>query len=236
MRWIATRTVVVLTVSPLETHGPHLPLGVDAFTARHFAESIAERLVARSAGLVRPSWLPTLHLGRSPSSTVGTVRVRQRVVRDVVVDYGAALARARLPLHPRLERPRRARAPGRPRGGGRHRLAPPRRHDGLVHRPPGLGVPARPLCPAIEAELGRPLSAVEREAFAEDAHGGWWETSIMLVLRPDLVDDGYRTLPPRATRCCGGSFPTIRCATAARATWAIRRWPTRPSPRRPPRC
>src|SRR6266850_929929 len=34
------RTVIVLTVSPLEEHGPHLPLGVDAFAARHFAETI----------------------------------------------------------------------------------------------------------------------------------------------------------------------------------------------------
>src|SRR5262249_54428041 len=38
------RTVAVLTVSPLEEHGPHLPVGVDAFAARHFAETIAERL------------------------------------------------------------------------------------------------------------------------------------------------------------------------------------------------
>src|SRR5262249_37596022 len=28
------RTVVVLTVSPLEEHGPHLPVGVDAIAAR----------------------------------------------------------------------------------------------------------------------------------------------------------------------------------------------------------
>ena len=31
------RTVVVLTVSPLEEHGPHLPVVVDAIAARHFA-------------------------------------------------------------------------------------------------------------------------------------------------------------------------------------------------------
>jgi creatinine amidohydrolase len=43
------RTVVILTVSPLETHGPHLPLGVDAFTARHFAEAIAGRVVGTEA-------------------------------------------------------------------------------------------------------------------------------------------------------------------------------------------
>ena len=51
------------------------------------------------------------------------------------------------------------------------------------------------LLPRIEAGLGRPLSEPERTAFSEDAHGGWWETSIMLVLRPDLVDEGYRRLP-----------------------------------------
>src|SRR5262249_60251087 len=56
------RTVMLLTVSPLETHGPHLPVGVDAFAARHFAEAVADRLVA-----ARPGWsavlVPTLHLG-----------------------------------------------------------------------------------------------------------------------------------------------------------------------------
>jgi hypothetical protein len=50
--------------------------------------------------------------------------------------------------------------------------------------------------PRIEAALGRALSDEERQAFAEDAHGGWWETSVMLLLRPDLVDPAYRSLPP----------------------------------------
>ena len=75
-----TRTVIVLTVSPLEEHGPHLPLGVDAIAARHFAESIAARLVA-----ARPGWTvvlaPTLHLGSFTFDATGTVSVRQRVVR-----------------------------------------------------------------------------------------------------------------------------------------------------------
>src|SRR5262249_12281229 len=87
------RTVVVLIVSPLEEHGPHLPLGVDAFTARHFATEIAGRLVA-----TRPGWsavlAPTLHLGSFTFDAAGTVTTRQRVVRDAVVDYGLSLARA----------------------------------------------------------------------------------------------------------------------------------------------
>ena len=48
----------------------------------------------------------------------------------------------------------------------------------------------------IEAALGRALTPDERRAFADDAHGGWWETSLMLLLRPELVSPGYRDLPP----------------------------------------
>ena len=87
------RTVVVLTVSPLEEHGPHLPVGVDAIAARHFAEVLSERLT-----VTRPGWTallaPTLPLGSFTFDAVGTVSVRQRVVRDAVVDFGRSLARA----------------------------------------------------------------------------------------------------------------------------------------------
>lgn len=188
------RTVVILSVSPLETHGPHLPLGVDAFTARYFSEAIAERVVAS-----RPGWAvvlaPTLHLGSFTFDTVGTVRVRQRVVRDVVVDYGRALARAGF----------RHILVSNGHGGPGHLVAleeaaaiVSRRHRVTMASFTGhlaWEFLRGRLLPRIEAGLGRALSPVEREAFAEDAHGGWWETSIMLALRPDLVDDGYRTLP-----------------------------------------
>ena len=188
------RTVVILSVSPLETHGPHLPLGVDAFTARHFAEAIAERVVASRPGFT-VVLAPTLHVGSFTFDTVGTVRVRQRVVRDVVVDYGRALARAGF----------RHILVSNGHGGPGHLVAleeaaaiVSRRHRVTMASFTGhlaWEFLRGRLLPQIEARLGRPLSATEREAFAEDAHGGWWETSLMLALRPDLVDDGYRTLP-----------------------------------------
>ena len=188
------RTVVILSVSPLETHGPHLPLGVDAFAARYFSEAIAERIVAS-----RPGWAavlaPTLHLGSFTFDTVGTVRVRQRVVRDVVVDYGRALARAGF----------RHILVSNGHGGPGHLVAleeaaaiVSRRHRVTMASFTGhlaWEFLRGRLLPRIEAGLGRPLSPDERLAFSEDAHGGWWETSLMLALRPDLVDDGYRTLP-----------------------------------------
>jgi creatinine amidohydrolase len=188
------RTVVILTVSPLETHGPHLPLGVDAFTARHFSESIAGRLVAG-----RPGWsvvlAPTLHLGSFTFDTVGTVAVRQRVVRDAVVDYGSAFGRAGF-RHVLVSNGH----------GGPGHLVALEEAAAIVSRRHGITMASFTghlaweflrgrFLPRIEAGLGRPLSESERSAFSEDAHGGWWETSIMLVLRPDLVREGYRQLP-----------------------------------------
>lgn len=190
------RTVVVLTVSPLEQHGPHLPVGVDAFAARHFAEAIAERVVAG-----RPGWsavlAPTLHLGSFTFDSVGTITVRQRVVRDTLVDYGDSLARSGF----------RFILVANGHGGPGHLTAldeaaaiVSRRHRVTMASFTGhlaWEFLRGRYVEAIETELGRALTPAEREAFADDAHGGWWETSLMLLLRPDLVDESFRTLPPR---------------------------------------
>jgi creatinine amidohydrolase len=189
------RTVVMLTVSPLEAHGPHLPVGVDAFAARHFAETIAERLVS-----ARPGWsvvlAPTLHLGSFTFEAAGTVAVRQRVVRDALVDYGAALARSGFRF---ILVANGHAGPGHLTALDEAAAIVSRRHGVTMASFTGhlaweflRGRYVR----AIEAELGRGLTADERAAFAEDAHGGWWETSLMLLLRPDLVHDSFRTLPP----------------------------------------
>jgi creatinine amidohydrolase len=189
------RTVALLTVSPLEEHGPHLPVGVDAFAARHFAETIAERLVA-----ARPGWsvilLPTLHLGSFTFETVGTISVRQRVLREVMVDYGEALARSgfRFVLIANGHA-----GPGHLTALDEAAAIVSRRHRVVMASFTGhlaWEFLRGRYVDAIEAELGRALTATERGAFAEDAHGGWWETSLMLLLRPDLVDESFRTLPP----------------------------------------
>ncbi len=188
------RTVILLSVSPLEEHGPHLPVGVDAMSARHFARALAERLVAE-----RPDWravlAPTLFLGSHTFDAVGTVRVRQRAVRDVVVDYGASLARAGFRFIVVLSG-----------HGGPGHLVALEEAAAIVSRRHGTTMAALTghlawafrrgrYLGQVESALGRPLRAAEREAFAEDAHGGFWETSLMLLLHPDLVGDGYRALP-----------------------------------------
>ncbi len=189
------RTLVVLTASPLEEHGPHLPLGVDAFTARYAAQVLAHRVVAE-----RPGWsavlAPTLWIGSFTFDAVGTINVRQRVVRDALVDYGDALARAGF----------RWILIANGHAGPTH-LAALDEAAAIVSRRHGVtmaslsghlawGFRNGRFLEDVAHALGRPLTGAERQAFAEDAHGGWWETSMMLMLRPELVDESYRTLPP----------------------------------------
>jgi creatinine amidohydrolase len=200
------RTVMLLTVSPLEEHGPHLPVGVDAFTARHFAESVAQRLTAE-----RPEWqavlAPTLHLGTFTFDTVGTIRVRQRVVRDAVVDYGRSLARAGF----------RYILISNGHGGPGHLVAL-EEAAAIVSRRHGITMASVTghlawqflrgrYLGRIEAALGRTLSDEERRAFAEDSHGGWFETSLMLLLKPHLVDASFRSLPPARFSLAGRLRP-----------------------------
>ena len=173
----------------------------------------------------RPGWTvllaPTLHLGSFTFDAVQTVRVRRHVVRDALVDHGlAARAGFRYILV--------ANGHGRPR----HLTALEEAAAIVSRRRDGDGVVLGHLAwqflrgrylSKIETALGRPLSDDERRAFADDAHGGWWETSLMLLLRPDLVDASYRTLPPaRYSLAERVDRQTSRCDTAARDTWAIR--------------
>jgi creatinine amidohydrolase len=191
-----SKTAVILAVSPLEEHGPHLPLGVDSFTAQHFAQALALRIMHD-----RPGWevvlAPPLYLGSFTFDHVGTVKVRQRVVRDLLVDYGSALARAGF----------RYILISNGHSGPGHLVALEEAAQ-RVSRKYGVSMASftgrlaweflrGKYLEKIEAALGCPLTPLERQAFDEDAHGGWWETSMMLLLRPDLVDPGYKHLPAR---------------------------------------
>jgi creatinine amidohydrolase len=190
-----SRTLAIVPVSPIEQHGPHLPVGVDYLAARHFAEAVGERIVAR-----RPGWTvllsPTLPLGSFAFDAVGTIGVRQRVVRDAVVDYGRALARAgfRYVLI----------ANGHAGPGHLVALEEAAAIVSRRHRVAMASITGHmaweflrgSYLPRVEATLGRSLTADERETLAGDTHAGWWETSLMLLLRPELVDPGYRDLPP----------------------------------------
>ena len=190
------RTVVIFTASPLEEHGPHLPVGTDVFISEFFAEQLARRIVDS-----KPGWTvligPSLPFGASALEHAGTLLVRARTVRNAALDYGAALARQGF----------RYILLSNGHAGPRHVVALEEAAITVSRRygvrmlslsgPVLWKVLRGKFTERLELLLERPLTDDERESLRGDAHGGLWETSLMMLARPELVDASYSTLPPQ---------------------------------------
>lgn len=188
------RAVVLFTVSPLEEHGPHLPVGTDLFTADSICTRLANRIIEE-----KPGWTvligPRLPIGASAFDRAGTLLVRPRTVRNATLDYGAALARHGF----------RYLIVMNGHGGPRHLVALEEAASAVSRRYKVrmLSVSGPVLwkfmrgqyTDRLEAILGRPFSKEEQEALRGDTHAGMWETSLILLLRPDLVKPEYTGLP-----------------------------------------
>jgi creatinine amidohydrolase len=188
------RTAVIFSVSPLEEHGPHLPVGTDLFEAEFFAHELARKILES-----KPGWTvlvgPPIPLGASAFDEAGTLLVRARTVRNVAREYGAALARHGF----------RYLLVSNAHAGPRHVVALEEAAASVSRRygvrmlslsgPVLWKVMRGKFTERLERALGRPFSAAEREALAEDTHAGAWETSLLLRAREELVDPDFRHLP-----------------------------------------
>ncbi|MBI5868124.1 MAG: creatininase family protein [candidate division Zixibacteria bacterium] len=190
----AANAVVILPISPLEEHGPHLPLGTDAMHASHFS-GLAAEVVASLEPDTPVIIAPLIPIGTHVYRFMGSIFIRQRVIRDMVIDYGESLSRAGF---------RRFLIVSAHGGPGHmvaldeaatiltrhHRIRTVNLTSTIIYRFLTGDFHSR-----IEAAAGRQFTAEEQSALSMDYHGGWWETAMMLWLRPDLVDQKYKELP-----------------------------------------
>eukprot|EP00227_Mantoniella_beaufortii_P011856 CAMPEP_0197583006 /NCGR_PEP_ID=MMETSP1326-20131121/6048_1 /TAXON_ID=1155430 /ORGANISM="Genus nov. species nov., Strain RCC2288" /LENGTH=572 /DNA_ID=CAMNT_0043147165 /DNA_START=446 /DNA_END=2164 /DNA_ORIENTATION=- len=162
--------VAVLPLGACEAHGPHLPLGVDSMHNQGILAAALRRLPPHVTALA----LPPLDVGVSceHSGFAGTVGMKPETAAAVWTEVGACVARAgirKIVLYNSH--------------GGNHALAEvvARRlrleHDMVAVLALNLGMDgpcAEALFPGDELRWG--------------IHGGGLETSVMLHLRPELVD------------------------------------------------
>lgn len=161
--WIA-----VLPVAAIEQHGPHLPVGVDAIIAEEMVKRCAEALDES----LPVTFLPVQEICKSNEHArfAGTVTVGWRAVIESWLDIGASVARV-----------------------GIGKLVLITSHGGNVSP---MEIVARELrgshdmvCVTTGWEkLGRFAAEGPNGAGGIDIHGGSTETSLMLAMRPDLVD------------------------------------------------
>ena len=191
------KTLFLLVVSPLEEHGPHLPLGVDAFNAEYFAQEMSQRFLQGY-----PRWnvvrIPTLYVGSFLFDAAGSISVRPRTIRNLLTETLSCLAKYGF----------RYFLVSNAHGGPTHVVALEEATRKVSRR---YGVRAVSFSghliwnflrgkywPELRERLG--LSDEEMKALKDDAHAGQWETSMMLKLRPDLVDPSYKSLKPFAVK------------------------------------
>lgn len=193
------KTAVLIPISPLEEHGPHLPFGVDAFLAEYFSSQMAQRLSES-----RPDWhfliLPTFFAGSDTLQYLGSIEVRQYVIKDLLYDCASKLARDGFQFIIAVGG----------HGGPRHMVAMEEVASKISWRFRGtkmISASNRFMFEALQGKLvpkleqyfknsGAPLTEDEVAALKTDYHAGFVETSLMMVIKPDLVKPGYKDLKP----------------------------------------
>ena len=81
--------VVILPVSPLEAHGPHLPLGVDFFGASKMAELSATILNEKGIPAVVAPVLPYAN-AQASMPFAGTVSLKTETVKAIITDIATS--------------------------------------------------------------------------------------------------------------------------------------------------
>jgi creatinine amidohydrolase len=187
------RCIVLVTCSPLEVHGPHLPLGADALEGQGLAQRALQYLPEphRSRTFLQ---LPFVYAATDTVPQPGSLFFRPSTTMAVLKDLGRSLAAQGFKdivvsnFH----------------GSPRHFLAIERACD-TVTRERNV----RMVClfsvlisrltggsAELYDVLGK-LPGVDPEDLKGDTHGGLVETSQLLALHPEWVERDYGTLPRR---------------------------------------
>lgn len=197
-------TLIVIPFGILEFHGPHLPYGTDFFENEAMTEKMIQTMSKEDprTDIVLYPTIPAGVFGienLSPSKfpTIGSFVIRPETMKGLVVDMCASFARFGFKhiviasFH----------------GAPEHCKAINQAAD-EVTKAHSIGVfPVMsylffPLffggeyIEKFNDRLKRKLSAAEREALRRFVHAEVFETSAMLYLKPQLVDDSYKTLKP----------------------------------------
>lgn len=178
-RVLGPDSVLVVPTGAMEHHGPHLPLITDSL----IAESVATAAIARAAGSGLDVWqLPTLTYTKSDehSWASGTMWVSASTLLSTLADIGRSVAAT----------PARRLVFLNGHGGNTALLGVALREIRRLH---GLLTFSMPAGMQIAGAGG----GDEPDEHGLGIHAGYGETSLVLHLRPDLVDmsRARRTVP-----------------------------------------
>jgi len=170
---LGPQSVLIQPVGAIEQHGPHLPLSTDLL----IAEELAERVVAAHGDALDLWLLPPLAYTKSNEHAwaPGTIWLSAQTLLAVLGDLGRCIATL----------PTRRLVFLNGHGGNTQLLAVANRELRLAH-----GLLTFLLHPSLPRDSAPPTpgAAEDDDELGMGVHAGRDETSIVLHLRPDLVD------------------------------------------------
>ncbi len=181
-------TIALMAHSPLEVHGPHLPIGTDAILAQELLARLLPRLEERYPDYDRLV-LPTLYAGSDIIPVLGSVDVDSRALYYLLVAVGGSLA----------EQGFRYLIVTDNHGGPRHQIAIEKavrrvyRKHGFFIIAPFLNFYRRMVeCDPVLLEDTGTAPGICGDL--TDCHAGCNETSQMLAAAPESVAATWKTL------------------------------------------
>lgn len=182
-------TVAFMPVSPVEVHGPHLPVGMDVLVAEEVGRRVRARLMEQHPELTLVN-LPPLFCGSDALPVPGSISVEAGGLTAVLYDYAKGLARQGFKYLVLLDN----------HGGPRHQLAISSAAEKAWRK-----LEFYVLCPFIEI-YGRmvrddpellSITGLARGTCGddEDNHAGTNETSLYLAIT-GAAPPSYDGIPP----------------------------------------
>jgi len=185
------QAVVLLTCSPLEVHGPHLPLGADALEGDGLAERMLRFLPAHHQQRVFLK-LPFIYAATDTVPQPGSLYFQPSTTIRVLTDLGRTLAAQGF----------RDVLVSNFHGGPRHFLAieracvrAQRRYGLRMVSVFSLMISRLTNGTANLDDVLARIPGVTRRDLEGDTHGGLIETSQLLALHGDWIDPDYEQLP-----------------------------------------
>ncbi len=219
-----SRAVVLVTCSPMEVHGPHLPLGADVLEAEGLAERMLRFLPDRHWDRVFLK-LPMIYAATDTVPQPGSLYFQASTTITVLTDLGRTLA-AQGFRHVMVSNFH---------GGPRHFLAIEKACEKANRR---YGLKMASLFSLLIARLTQGTSnlddvlasipGIDKADLVGDTHGGLIETSQLLALHGDWIDPDFKRLPRQTIDTWlgarGESRPPLRRADPRRLLQMLDRY------------
>ncbi len=183
------KTVFLVPIAPLEQHGPHLPIGTDFFESNYITRGVGERIKVELSDYSVLIY-PAIPIGTGTLDKAGPIEFNAKNVKNIIFDLGQSLAVY----------------------GFRHIII------FACHGAPTFAVAIEEACEELNQQYGDIIFSpmgyylslmfggdleevpeelrLIREKFPKDWHGGYGETSMMLNINEELVNEDYKNYEP----------------------------------------